>query len=95
MTASTEAKIALSAHYLTSQFDLINCVLATREFPAIHTGVAMSEKICDIVEEFQLTEKVSAVVHDQAANVQLSLLILHTKRVYEVLIVTHISFNFA
>lgn len=50
------------------------CVLETKEFP---TGVAITEKITETIEAFRITGKVSAIVHDQASNMQISLRVLH------------------
>ena len=45
-------------------------------FPERHTGQAISEKLTEIAKNFALTEKVAAVVHDQVANMELSLEVL-------------------
>lgn len=71
-----DAFISLSAHWLSSSWETITCVLATKEFPGSHTGVAISEKITEMIEEFGIQSKVAVIVHDQAANMQLSLRLL-------------------
>ena len=55
-------------------------VLETKGFPKRHTGQAISEILTEILTEiaknFALTERVTAVIHDQVANMELSLEIL-------------------
>ena len=82
-STALDAYITVSAHYITSSWEVVCCVLGTKEFPGSHTGVAISEKIIEIVEEFGIKDKISAIVHDQAANMQLSLNILRTREGYE------------
>ena len=48
-------------------------VLATREFSGRHTGTAISEAKLKDCEEFGIENKVATIVHDEAANMQLSL----------------------
>ena len=74
---ATQAYITVSAHYITEGWELFAFVLETRGFPERHTGQAISEKLSEIAKNFALTEKVTAVVHDQAANMELSLEILN------------------
>lgn len=73
---SNDAYISLSAHWISDSWELVTCVLAAKEFPGSHTGVAISEKIAEMVKEFKIQDKVSVIVHDQAANMQLSLRLL-------------------
>ena len=51
-------------------------VLGTREFPGHHTGAAISDAIAEICSEYNIENKVSTIVHDEAANMLLSLRIL-------------------
>jgi len=74
---ATQAYITVTAHYISIDWKLFACVLETKGFPERHTGQAISEKLTEIAQHFALTEKVTAVVHDQAANMELSLEILN------------------
>lgn len=74
---ATQAYITVTAHYISIDWKLFACVLETKGFPERHTGQAISEKLTEIAQDFALTEKVTAVVHDQAANMELSLEILN------------------
>ena len=51
-------------------------ILGTREFPGHHTGAAISDAITEICFEYNIENKVSTIVHDEAANMLLSLQIL-------------------
>lgn len=59
-------------------------VLETSVFPERHTGIA---KLNEITDNFMIKDKVTAVVHDQAANMELSLFILNDEEVGVVCIV--------
>ena len=78
---ANEAYITISAHWISPSWEVISCVLETKEFPDSHTGVAIAEKILETMEAYNIKDKVSTIVHtivhDQAANMQLSLRILH------------------
>ena len=74
---ATQAYITVTAHYISIDWKLFACVLETKGFPECHTGQAISEKLTEIAQHFALTEKVTAVVHDQAANMEHSLEILN------------------
>ena len=69
----TEAYITVSVHYVSADWKLLSFVLETRTFPERHTGKAISEKLTSIASNFSIANKVSAVVHDQAASMKLSL----------------------
>ena len=73
---ANDSYISLSAHWLSSSWETSTCILATTEFPGSHTGVAISEKITELSEDFGIRSKVSVIVHDQAANMNLSLRLL-------------------
>ena len=47
-------------------------VLLTREMPGHHTGVHISERLMKGSEEWKISEKVVAVVHDNAAYMLLA-----------------------
>lgn len=74
---ATQAYITVTAYYISIDWKLLACVLETKGFPERHTGQAISEKLTKIAQHLALTEKVTVVVHDQAANMELSLEILN------------------
>jgi len=82
-SVATEAYITVSAHYISSAWKCSSCVLETKPFPERHTGQAIADKILEIATAFAIDEKVSAIVHDQAANMELSLHILNSSKGWE------------
>ena len=67
---SNEAHLSLTVHFISPEWDLNCCVLATSSFPGQHLGTNIAEKIKDIVKTFEIpNECVKAVVHDQRSNV--------------------------
>lgn len=82
---ATEAYITVTAHYISTNWELFSFVLETKSFPERHSGKAISEKLIEIAENFALSRKVSTVVHDQAANMELSLEILNSDMGWETL----------
>ena len=82
-SAATEAYITVSAHYIPSTWKCCSCVLETKPFPERHTGQAIADKLVEIATAFAIDEKVSAIVHDQAANMELSLQILNSSKGWE------------
>ena len=80
---ATEAYITMSAHYVSVNWKLFSYVLETKGFPECHTGKATAEKLTAIAANFVLGDKVSAVVHDQAANMEVSLDILSSDMGWE------------
>ena len=71
-STSVEAYMAMLAHYITRDWKAVCCILETKYFPGSHTGIAISDRLLETVKEFNIENKVSAIVHDQASNVQLS-----------------------
>ena len=82
-SAATEAYITVTAHYLDLEWKLHAFVLQTAAFPERHTGVEIATKLKQICDDFGIGEKVSAIVHDRAANMMLTLDILEAERSWE------------
>ena len=70
-----DAYITVTVHFIAS-WEMRSFVLGTREFPGHHTGAAVSDAIVEICSEYKIENKVSTIVHDEAANMLLSLRIL-------------------
>ena len=47
-------------------------VLLTNEITERHTGMRISEKLKEIAEEWNIADKVVAIVHDNASNMVLA-----------------------
>ena len=77
MSTATTAYITMTGHFVTISWDLCSCIFETTAFPECHTGPAIALKLQEIITRFKVdTTKVIAIVHDQAANMELSLRIL-------------------
>ena len=62
-----------TAHFISDDWTLQRCVLEIIHFPGSHTAVRIVEKLKAAVDRFKVDHsKVQAVVHDQAANVELA-----------------------
>ena len=72
---ANDAYITVTVHFIAS-WEIRSFVLGTREFPGHHTGAAISDAIAEICSEYNIENKVSTIVHDEAANMLLSLRIL-------------------
>ena len=71
MSSSTEAYISLTCHFLTSQWEFVDCALATRSFPDHHTGENISSTIKEVLEAYEIADStVSSIVHDQGSNMR-------------------------
>ena len=75
-SAATEAYITVSAHYISPEWKLLSCVLETPGIPERHTGQNIADRLGDIADRWAINEKVSVVVHDQAANMECAIDIL-------------------
>ena len=69
---STQAYITVTAHYLTNVWKMESKVLQTHEMPERHTGVHISERLLKAGEDWKISNKIVAVVRDNAANMVLA-----------------------
>ena len=74
-SSSNKGFISLTAHYLDKNtLDQKVYTLSTKYFPSQHTGINISETLSQLLEEWKIgTEHVHLIVHDNAANMILSL----------------------
>ena len=70
-SSATEAYMTVTLHYISPSWDLRSFILATTAFPECHTGAAIAEELKRVVQRYTTKEKVSSVVHDWAANMEL------------------------
>nr|XP_049461197.1 E3 SUMO-protein ligase ZBED1-like [Anopheles coluzzii] len=59
---------ALTAHYIDNDNKLCSNLLECSEFPYQHTGHNIAEWVNEVTEKFDITEKVVALVTDNASN---------------------------
>ncbi len=70
---ATQAFATTTGHFLDGDWNLVSYVLETIHFPGSHTGIRISEQIKGSLTRCGLQpSQVSAVVHDEAANVVLA-----------------------
>ena len=82
-SSATEAYLTVTVHYLSPTWDMHTFVLATQVFPEHHTGEEIAKELKRIVNSYSAREKVSAFVHDQAANMELCHRILSQEEGWE------------
>ena len=57
--------------FLTSQWEFVDCVLATRSFPDHHMGENIASTIKEVLEAYKIADStVSSIVHDQGSNMR-------------------------
>ena len=59
---------------------MCSVVLCTSAFSERHTGAEISQKVFDITEEFEISEKVACIVHDQGSNMVLTMKLLSDEK---------------
>ena len=69
---ATQAYITVTVHFLTDRWKMESKVLQTQEMPERHTGVHISERLLKASVEWKISDKVVAVVRDNAANMVLA-----------------------
>lgn len=75
---ATQAFATTTGHFFDDEWNLVSCVLETIHFPGSHTGVRISEQIKGSLTSYGIQpDKISAVVHDEAANVVLAGKLFH------------------
>ena len=57
-----------TVHFLNNSWELQSFVLATRPMDGSHTAANIAEHIRSIADEYGIADKITAVVHDEAAN---------------------------
>lgn len=82
-SSATEAYITVTLHYLNENWKLCSYVLETSEFSDRHTSANIAERLTEIASQYCSCNKVSAVVHDNAANMVASLRILRDEKGWE------------
>lgn len=76
---ATEGYISLTAHWLTDDWQSVSWCLGTVAFPERHTAQNIADKFVELMESFGVpTSAQVALVHDQAANMELAGAILET-----------------
>ena len=67
----TETFLSLTCHFLTSQWEFVDCLLATKCFPEHHTGENISAIIKEVLTSYKILDSgVSSIVLDQGYNMR-------------------------
>jgi len=66
---TTESYVAVTCHFITSDFRLDSCLLQCNKFTERHTAENLSRDLLAVVQEWGVANKVQAVVTDSAANI--------------------------
>ena len=74
-SCTQDAYISITAHFITTSWQMVSCVLATSPFPDHHTAINIVEKLKQIVGSYGVDVdkgRLIALVHDQGSNMQLT-----------------------
>ena len=77
---ANDSFITVSAHFISPDWDMCSVVLCTSAFPERHTGAEISQKLIDIAEESEISQKVACIVHDQGSNMVLTMKLLSDEK---------------
>ena len=70
-SVATQSYITVTAHFISSNWELKTCLLQTTNFPKNHTADNICEKLQEILSNFHVScSKVVSIVHDQGSNMQ-------------------------
>lgn len=72
----TEGYITVTVHFISDSWQLQSGVLTTCKFSERHTAENIAAKLNSEIARFGLQDKVTAIVHDQAANMKKALRLL-------------------
>ncbi|XP_005098416.1 zinc finger BED domain-containing protein 4-like [Aplysia californica] len=76
----TEAFITVTAHFITPSWELHGCVLDTLKLDEAHTAKNIAEVLSQIMESWQIRDKVFAIVKDNASNMIAAVDLLKIRR---------------
>ena len=65
---NTEAYLAVTCHYINDSSTLNTVVLGVQHFPKAHTAANIAEVKTSLMREWDITDKVTCLVTDGAAN---------------------------
>ncbi|KAK1895583.1 Zinc finger BED domain containing protein 1 [Dissostichus eleginoides] len=71
-TLTTESYTTITCHYITDGWEMKSAVLQTRSSDERHTAQNIAAQLQAAAEEWGLTDKITACVHDNASNMVLA-----------------------
>lgn len=66
---TNESYISVTAHFITKKWEFVSCLLSCFGYSERHTAQNLHDEISEILREWGISEKVFAMVTDNAANV--------------------------
>ena len=66
---NNEGYTTITAHFIDDNWNIHSPVLMTRHKPQRHTAINLANELAEAFEEFQIKDKVTAVVTDNAPNI--------------------------
>ena len=73
-----EGYMTVTAHFISEDWRLHSFMLETKVMEVSHTAANIAERLCEVLEEFEIpAEKRVAVIHDDAANMVLCAKLLY------------------
>lgn len=72
---STTSYITVTAHAIEESWKPFSCTLTTEEMSEHHTAENIKERLINIMQEWSITDKVFAIVHDNAQNITKAILL--------------------
>ena len=67
---STQSYLTVTGHYISEDWVLKHCVLATKRITGRHTGENIYEALASIQTEYNIENKVAGITSDNAANMK-------------------------
>jgi len=69
-SVSNEAYLSFTASYVDKEWNMRTPVLATTHMTERHTQAVISDHLAEIASQWEISDKISACVHDGAANIR-------------------------
>jgi len=70
-SVATQSYIMVTAHFISSNWELKTCLLQTTNFPENHTADNICERLQEILSNVHVScNKIVSIVHDQGSNMQ-------------------------
>ena len=77
----SQGYLTITAHFITPNWELKSCVLSTERILGAHTGENIAECIKVVMTQWNIVNKVFAMVSDNAANMKKAVDMLNLKHV--------------
>ncbi len=75
---ATDPYVTITSHFISNEWELVSHVLQTRALHGSHTGSNKANLLTEAIHEWGLTDKVLAIVTDNAANMLLAVSLMES-----------------